>query len=178
MAGVRISVADPALVLLVGPSGAGKSTFAAAQFPTGSVLSSDSLREVIAGNADDQSASAEAFAVLALLVEGRLRRRLLTVIDATSLRADSRRRWLRLARRHGLPAVAICFDYPLDVYLELNRRRPGRQVEEAVVRNQAARMAAAMAALPEEGWDEVFVLHSADEAEQARVVVEPRAARS
>ena len=171
MTRMRISVTDPSLVLLVGPSGAGKSTFAKAHFPSLAVLSSDELRAVIAGDPNDQSASAEAFGVLALLIDGRLRRRLLTVVDATSLRRESRRRWLRMARRHGLPAVTICFDYPISTYLELNRRRPGRRVEEDVVRDQAARMAAALADLSAEGWDGRYVLASPEAAAAAEVTL-------
>jgi protein phosphatase len=166
---MRIHVPDPSLVLLVGPSGGGKSTFAARHFPAPAILSSDALREVIAGDANDQAASAEAFAVLALLVDGRLRRQLLTVVDATNLRRDSRRRWLRMARRHGVPATAICFDYPVATYIELNELRTGRNVEQSVVRAQAERLSATRDDLVAEGWDALHVLTSPEEAARAEV---------
>jgi protein phosphatase len=160
---VDLTVTDPALVLLVGPSGSGKSTFAARSFPSAAVLSSDELRRRIADDPNDQSASAEAFRVLTLLLNGRLRRRLLSVVDATNLRPDSRRRWLRLARGYGVPATAIVFDLPLETCLALNAYRDGRQVEEAVVRDQHERLRQAIAALGDEGYDQVYFLrHPAD----------------
>jgi protein phosphatase len=166
---VKLVVADPSLVLLIGPSGSGKSTFAARAFPDGTILSSDELRGLIAGDPNDQDASAEAFRVLALLVEGRLRRRLLTVVDATNLRAESRRRWLRVARRFDVPAVAIVFDLPLDSHLEHNRRRPGRSVEDWVVREQHDRLNLAMAELAAEGYAATYFMRDAGEVAGAEV---------
>jgi len=141
---VRLAIPEPSLVLLVGPSGAGKSTFARAHFRPAEVLSSDQIRGILADDPDDQGASGEAFHVLSLLLNGRLRRRLLTVVDATNLRATNRRRWLAIARRYGIPTVAVAFDLPAEVYQAHNRQRPDRQVEEEVVREQASRMAAAV----------------------------------
>jgi protein phosphatase len=174
---VILTIADPSLVLLVGPSGGGKSTFARRSFPPDSILSSDELRAMIAGDANDQGASAEAFHVLALLVNGRLSRRLLTVVDATNLRASSRRRWQSMARRFTLPAVAISFDLPLDIYLEHNRGRPDRQVDESVLRDQAHRMAQARAAMQGEGWDTLYVLDRRQAISEARVELVPASPR-
>jgi predicted kinase len=165
-----MAITDPSLVLLIGPSGSGKSTFAERHFPAGSVISSDELRAMVAGDPNDQAASGEAFRLLAIIVEGRLRRRLMTAVDATNLRRDSRRRWLRMAADHRLDAVAICFDFPLELYLEHNRSRPGRQVEDDVVRQQAARMRTAMADLAGEAYGAIHVLRSPGEV--ARVSVE------
>lgn len=153
-----LTVTDPSLVLLIGPSGSGKSTFAARSFPAPAVLSSDELRRVLADDPNEQQASAEAFQLLALLLNGRLRRRLLSVVDATNLRAESRRRWLRLARRYDVPAVAIVFDLPLEVSLTLNLARPGRRVDDEVVRDQHERLQQALAVLPDEGYAAIHVL--------------------
>jgi protein phosphatase len=166
---VQLTVPDPSLVLLVGPSGSGKSTFAARSFPPTAVLSSDALRGVLADDPNDQEASAEAFRVLALLVEGRLRRRLLTIVDATNLRAQTRTGWLRLARRFGVPAVGIVFDLPLATCLALNAQRPERSVEEWVVREQHERMAATMAGLAGEGFAAIHVMREAAEVQGATV---------
>jgi protein phosphatase len=155
---VKLTIPDPSLVLLVGPSGAGKSTFAQTHFRPTEILSSDGLRAILAGDANDQAASGEAFHVLALLLNGRLKRRLLTVIDATNLRDTSRRRWLGQAARYGIPTVAIAFDLADQTFEVHNVARPDRQVETEVVRNQADRMEAAMAALPSEGYSQIYVL--------------------
>lgn len=159
---MNLEIPDPALVLLVGPSGSGKSTFARRYFRSTQVVSSDGLRELLSDDAGDQSASAEAFKILAILVNGRLRRRLTTVVDATNLRAADRKRYLRVASRYGVPSVAIAFDLPTSTYLARNAGRPDRVVDDGVVTTQIERMAEALAALPTEGYAAVHRLREAD----------------
>jgi protein phosphatase len=161
----RIFLPDPALVLLIGPSGAGKSTFAAAHFRPTQIVSSDALRAVLTDDAGDQGASAEAFRLLAIIVSGRLRRRLTTVVDAINLRAVDRRRYAALAARYGLPTVAIAFDLSLETYHARNRMRPDRVVATEILEDQAARMERVLVELPTEGYMEVRVL---DETGQSR----------
>jgi predicted kinase len=158
MLGVKLAIPDPSLVVLVGPSGAGKSTFAQAHFRPTEVVSSDNLRAMLSDDPNDQGASAEAFSILAQLLHGRLRRRLLTVIDATNLRPQSRRRWLRLAGRFDLPAVAIVFDLPEQTFLVQNELRPDRQVEQEVVARQSELMRRAREAIPAEGFAQTHLL--------------------
>jgi protein phosphatase len=160
-----LTIPDPALVLLIGPAGAGKSTFARAHFAQFEVVSSDHMRQLVSNDPADQGASAEAFRVLALLINGRLKRRLMTVVDATSLRAANRRRYRQLAARYGVPVVAIAFDLAPRTYHARNRGRDGRVVEDEVVDSQVDMMAAALAALPREGYAAVHVLREADRVE-------------
>jgi len=155
---VSLFIPDPALVLLVGPSGAGKSTFAVAHFAPTEIVSSDAVRAALTDHPGDQGASAEAFQVLALIVNGRLRRRLMTVIDATNLGAANRKKYATLAARYGVPTVAIAFDLPLSAYLARNAARPDRIVDERVVDDQAARMADVLADLAEESYGAFHVL--------------------
>lgn len=165
---VRLIVPDPALVLLVGPAGAGKSTFASAHFRPTEVVSSDRARELLSDDAADQGASAEAFQVLSIIVNGRLRRRLTTVVDATNLRATSRNRYRRLAARYGIRTVAIAFALEREAYGVRNSERAGRVVPESVVADQALRMAETLADLEHEGYSAVYVLHESDVAEIER----------
>ncbi len=167
-----LTIPDPVLVLLVGPSGAGKSTFARRHFAATEVVSSDAARALVSDDPADQGASAEAFQILALIVKGRLRRRRTTVVDATNLRATDRRRYLAVARRNGVPTVAVAFDFAPALYAAHNQRRPDRVVDQHVVDDQAARMTAALAALPAEGYAAVYVLASPAEALTAQVVRE------
>jgi protein phosphatase len=155
---VNVTIPKPALVLLVGPSGSGKSTFAHKHFKRSEIISSDLLREMISDDPSNQDASAEAFRVLALLANGRLKRRLTTVIDATNLRHANRRSFRQLASRYGVPVVAVAFDYSPDSYRAHNRRRPDRNVDDDVVDDQASRMREALAALPVEDYAAVYVL--------------------
>ncbi len=168
---------DPALVLLVGPSGAGKSTFARAHFGTYEAVSSDACRGAVANDPDDQTATADAFALLHHTVALRLARGLLTVVDATNLQREARRPLLALARQYHLPAAAVVFDVGEDVAYARNRARPDRQVGRHVVRAQAAQLRAALPALEREGLHPVHVLRSAAEADGAAVAREPLPSR-
>lgn len=160
-----IHIPEPALVLLIGPAGAGKSTFAAAHFRPVEIVSSDHLRGLLANDPADQTASADAFRILTLMVAGRLKRRLTTVVDATSLRAENRRRYRQLAARHGVPVVAIAFDLEAATLHERNRGRHERVVDEEIVEHQIDQMARTMAALPSEGYAALYLLREADSLE-------------
>ena len=63
-----------ATVWLTGLSGAGKSTWAASNFRPGQVVASDDLRALVGEDRHDQRAGTDAFAVLDLVLERRLRR--------------------------------------------------------------------------------------------------------
>jgi protein phosphatase len=169
---MQLTIPDPALVLLVGPAGAGKSTFAEAHFAHTEVVSSDAIRAALTDDAGDQAASAEAFQVLAIIVNGRLRRRLTTVVDATNLRAPNRRRYQHLASRYGIPTIVIAFDLALAEYHARNARRPDRSVEDVIVASQASRMSDALADLPDEGYSAVHVV--TDQSGELEVVRERR----
>jgi protein phosphatase len=160
---LTIKIPDPALVLLIGPAGAGKSTFAAAHFRPIEIVSSDHLRALLSNDPADQGASAEAFRILSLLVAGRMKRGLLTVVDATSLRAANRTRYRAIAARHGIPVIAIAFDLPPHTHHERNRSRPGRVVEAGVVDWQIEQMQRTLAELPREGYSAVHILREPDE---------------
>lgn len=151
-----------ALVLLVGPSGAGKSTWAKTRFAPGAILSSDAFRALVADDAADQSATADAFTVLHAVARARLRRDLLTVVDATNLTDGARRSLLRLARKDGRPAVAVAFVATLERCLEQNQARPDRRVPADVVRRQHREMQRVLERLPREGYAAIVRLEDAD----------------
>jgi protein phosphatase len=166
---VNLVVPDPALVLLIGPSGAGKSTFAAAHFRPTEILSSDWMRAMVADDAADQDASAEAFRVLAMFANGRLKRRLTTVIDATNLRAANRKKFRQVAARYGVPTVAILFHFDASTYASHNAARADRVVDDAVVADQASRMREATATVPLEGYTRFYAFRDPTEVGSARL---------
>jgi protein phosphatase len=135
-----IVLPDPCLVVLVGAAGSGKSTFAARHFGPSEVLSSDAFRERVSGDPADQAATGAAFAALHAALSKRLRDRLLTVVDATSVQAHARRQLTRRAAEAGVPAIAVVLDLPVNVVLARNAARSGRVVPEAAVRRQLAEL--------------------------------------
>ncbi len=80
----EIRVPEMGLVVLVGVTGSGKSHFARKHFTPTQVVSSDFCRGVVSDDENDQSASGDAFDLLHYIVAKRLRRGLLTVVDATN----------------------------------------------------------------------------------------------
>lgn len=144
------------LVVLVGPSGSGKSTWAAEWFAPGQVVSADALRALVGEGEHDQRAGTDAFAVLDLVLDRRLKRGLLTVVDTLGLERDRRRAYVDLARRHHRPVVAVAFDgaSPAECRSR-NAGRPGRPVPAKVLTAQLARWPAVLDELPHDGFDAV-----------------------
>ena len=163
-----IAIPRLALVLLVGPSGSGKSTFAGRHFLPTEVVSSDALRGMIADDEADQTASGAAFEVLHLIVEKRLSRAALTVVDATMLTPAAREPLRRLARRCHVPLVAIVFAPPLAECLENDARR-SRRVDPDVIERQHGLLPQAIDALGREEARDVHVLRSRAEVDEVRV---------
>jgi F420-dependent oxidoreductase-like protein len=140
---------DPCLVILVGASASGKSHWASEWFAPDQIVSSDRLRAVVGTGERDQRASRDAFELLSLIVEKRMRRRLTTVIDSTGLEAGRRAAWLATAEQAGVPAYAIVFDAPDEVVHARNRER-GMPVPRKVVAGQLEVTAGATVALRDE----------------------------
>ena len=118
-----IGIPQCCLLLLIGSSGCGKSAFAAAHFRPSEVLSSDAFRAIVSDDEEAMDASADAFRLMREVAAVRLRRGLLTVIDATNLRPDDRKAFIDVATQGYAVAVAIVFDVPEQVCAERNRIR-------------------------------------------------------
>jgi predicted kinase len=166
-------IPDPSLVLLVGAAGSGKSTLAARLFPGDEIVSSDALRAVVAGDEADQRASAVAFGILHRTLDRRLRRGLLTVVDATNAVAAHRRPLIRRANAAGFPLVAIVLDLPPPV-IHANNAGRARIVDREVIDRHLASIRSAVdtSLLQLEGFDPVVVLRSPEEA--GALVIERR----
>src|SRR4051794_11712627 len=158
-------IAEGSLVVLVGPPASGKSTWAAAHVAPDEVVSSDRLRAVVGTGEHDLAASADAFAVLDLVVGARVRRGLTTVVDTLGLDPARRAAWRELARRHGVPCVAVAFDTPPALCRPRNGERPpDERVPPKILSGQLAAYAEQRPGLDAEGFDEVLA------AEPVRVV--------
>ena len=149
-----IRIADGSVVVLVGPSGAGKTTWANTWFRPEQVVSSDALRGLVGEGEWDQRAGTDAFAVLDDVLERRLKRRLLTVVDTLGLDPARRAAWRDAARRHGAPCVAVVFDTPAAECRARNKRKV-RPVPANVLNTQLEGLQRATEELASEGFDAV-----------------------
>jgi F420-dependent oxidoreductase-like protein len=159
------------LVVLVGPAGAGKSTWALTHFRPEQVVSTDRLRALVGEGEHDQRASKDAFDVLRLVVERRLRRGLLTVVDSLGLDAKLRDELRAAAAKHRLPCIAVTFDTPPDECRRRNRQRE-RMVPTAILNSHLQAWPDVVTAVRDEGFDAVHEATHPD-GEHGRVTVVP-----
>ncbi len=150
---IRIPV--PSLIVLVGPSGSGKSTWAESNFTIGQVVSSDALRAAVGTGEHDQQASADAFAVLESIIDARLSRGLVTVVDTLGLNAEDRARWRTKAADAGMPALAVAFDTDAKTCRARNKRR-SRSIPTKILDSQIARYTETRPELDREGFAAVY----------------------
>ncbi|MBE2999185.1 polynucleotide kinase-phosphatase [Nocardiopsis sp. HNM0947] len=167
-----LGVPEMGLVLLIGVSGSGKSTFAAQHFLPTQVVSSDDCRARVSDDPDDQSASADAFALLHTMVDIRLRRGLLTVVDATNVQRHARGELVRIAKANNLLTTAIVLDVPEALARERNEERPDRDFGPHVIHRQRRDLRSSIKRLDKEGIRKVHVLRGPEEIERARIGLE------
>lgn len=168
-----IKVPELSLVVLIGASGSGKSTLARRLFKHTEILSSDTCRGWVSDDDNNQEATGDAFDVLHYVARKRLARGLLTVVDATNVRAEDRKPLVQLAREfHCLP-VAIVVDTPEHLCHERNSERPDRNFGPHVIRNQRMAMRRELRGLEREGFRHVFTLRTLEECSNATLVREP-----
>ena len=169
---LELPLPELCLVALVGISSSGKSTFAQRVFEPYEVISSDYCRGLVSNDENDQAASADAFDVLHYIVGTRLRRGLLTVVDATNTSRAAREHLVNLAREHDVLPVAIVLDLGERVAIDRHRARSDRPFHEDVIRSQSAQLKKSLRHLAKEGFRRVHVLKSPEEVEQAVIARE------
>ncbi|MFC4586937.1 polynucleotide kinase-phosphatase [Sphaerisporangium corydalis] len=150
------------LVLLVGVSGSGKSTFAREHFRPTQVISSDFCRGLVADDENDQVATPDAFDVLHYIVGTRLRRGLLTVVDATNVQWEARKKLIELAKSHDVLVDAIVLDVPEEVAVARNALRPDRDFGAHVITRQRKDLRRSLAKMSRDGFRRVHVLRGDD----------------
>ncbi|CAA9526951.1 MAG: Putative phosphatase, partial [uncultured Solirubrobacteraceae bacterium] len=166
---MKLSIPELSLVVLVGPSGSGKSTFAARHFLPTEVLSSDFCRGLVADDENAQHATRDAFDVLQYVTGKRLAGRRLTVVDATSVFPEDRKKLVSLAREHDVLACAIVFNLPERVCAERNAARPDRNLPPHALRRQVQALRKSMSSLKREGFHHVWKLTSAEEVDDVDI---------
>ncbi len=171
---MELKIPEVALVVMVGVSGSGKSSFARKHFKRTEIVSSDECRALVSDDENDQAATNDAFDLLKHLVGIRLRRGLLTVIDATNVQESSRKGLVALAREYHCLPVAIVLDLPEKLCAERNSTRPDRTFGTHVLRQQRHQLHKSMRGLGREGFRHVHVLRSVEEVEGVTAIVRER----
>lgn len=162
-----LGIPDLSLVVLIGVSGSGKSTFAREHFAPFEVLSSDYFRGLVSNDENNQGASKDAFDALNFVAGKRLDAGLLTVVDATSVQAESRGHLVKLAREHDVLPVAVVLDVPLAVCLERNESRTDHTLEPRAIKRQADQLKRSLKSLRREGFRTIHILRSEEEIRNA-----------
>ena len=159
----QLTVPELSLVVLIGVSGSGKSTFGRAHFRPTEVISSDFCRGLVADDENDQAATPLAFQLLEYIAGLRLAAGRLTVIDATNVQPEARKKLVALAREHDVLPVAIVLDVPERVCLDRNASRPDRDFGPQVVRRQRDQLRRGLRGLQREGFRTVHTLRGVEE---------------
>jgi len=167
----EIKVPAMGLVVLIGVSSSGKSTFAARHFAATQVVSSDFCRALVSDDENDLAATADAFDVLGYIVGTRLRRGLLTVVDATSVQSHARAALVKLAKDNNVMVDAIVLDVPVAVATARHAARTDRSFGAGVIRRQHSQLQRSLKHLHKEGFRRVHVL-TEEEIDQVRIVPE------
>jgi protein phosphatase len=166
---MKVTIPELSLVVLIGASGSGKSSFARKHFKATEVLSSDFCRGLVCDNENDQSATKDAFDILHYIAAKRLASGKLTVIDATNVQPEDRKRFLELAREYNYMSVAIALNLPEQLCHERNQQRSDRNFGLHVVRRQTQSMRRSLRNLQREGFRYIHILNSPEEVEAVTI---------
>ena len=172
---MQITLPSFSLIVLIGVTGSGKSTFARRHFSPTQVVSSDHCRALVADNENDQSATDDAFELLHFLVNKRLKRHRLTVVDATNVQPTARQSIIELARQYGCPLVAFVLDMPEETLNERRRQRTDRSFGDHVLHRQRRDLWQSVQYLEYEGFQQVLRLHSPEEVEEVVISIQTSA---
>ena len=145
-------IPEKCLVLLIGASGCGKSTFAKQHFLPTEIVSSDECRGTVSDDDNNQLATGDAFELLHYIVEKRMKNGRLTVVDATNVQPDSRKKLIQIADKHYYQTVGVVFNFDVDVSFERNQSRENRQFGRHVVAGHVRELRRALKTIKREGF--------------------------
>jgi protein phosphatase len=165
---MQLKIPELSLVVLIGASGSGKSSFAKKHFLPGEILSSDFFRGLVSNDETSLEATKDAFDALHHVLKIRLKRGLLTVIDATNVQREARQPLLDIAREYHVFSVAIVLNMPDELCVERNKLRPDRQFGPHVVRNHNRDLRRSLKHLDRD-FRYVYVLGSLEEVEATTI---------
>ncbi len=103
--------------------------------------------------------------MLHLILEKRLRRGRVTVVDATNVQASARAPLLEAAKMCSVPVVGILFLLPENIYQDRNQQRPHRRVPSDIILAQVASLNESLAGIENEGFTRLYRLTSVNESD-------------
>lgn len=148
------------LYIMVGISGSGKSTIAqelvdkSYEEPKPIIVSSDSIREELFGDINDQEHNSEVFSEVHKRIKANIKTRSV-IVDATNITVKSRRAILNcILKKHDVRVVAMVMTTAVGICRTLNAKRD-RVVPDYVINRQAGKFE-----IPfyEEGFDEITLV--------------------
>lgn len=160
---MQLKLPELSLVALIGASGSGKSSFARKWFKPSEIVSSDFCRLLVSDDENSMDASADAFDLLYYLVGKRLKRGLLTVVDATNVRPEDRKRLVALAREHHALPAAIILNMPEGICIERTKLRPDRDLSPRIILNHISQLRRGMARFKTEGFRKTYEFRKPEE---------------
>lgn len=169
----KIILPELSLVAMVGISSSGKSSFVKKHFSPYEVVSSDHCRGIVANDENDLKATNDAFDLVDYIVRKRLKRGLLTVVDATHVQPDSRKTLLQAARDYHCLPVAIVLMPALGVCEERHQNRPDRDFSKRVLIDQQRQLKRTLRFLKKEGFRYIYKLDSIEQIEQVEIIRQP-----
>jgi protein phosphatase len=168
---MNIKIPELSLVVLIGASGSGKSSFARKHFKPTEIVSSDACRGIVSDDENNQAATSDAFELLHYIVAKRLKRGLLTVVDATNVQPDSRKHLIQLARDYHVLPVAIVLDMPERVCYERNDLRPDRNFGKHVIAQHRQQLRKSLRFLKGEGFRHIHIFNTVEEIDAIESVI-------
>jgi predicted kinase len=168
---MTIKIPELSLVVLIGASGSGKSSFARKHFKTTEIVSSDTCRGIVSDDENNQTATTDAFELLHYIVAKRLKRGLLTVVDATNVQPEGRKTLIQLAREYHVLPVALVLDMPEKVCYERNNLRPDRNFGKHVIAQHRQQLRKLLRHLKQEGFRHIHIVNSVEEVNAIEAII-------
>jgi protein phosphatase len=160
---MRIQLPELSLVVMIGATGSGKSTFARQWFKPSEIVSSDVCRAIVSNDENSLEASEDAFDLLHYIVRKRLKRGLLTVVDATNVRPEDRMKLVQLAREYHVLLAAIVLNMPDKVCIERTKNRTDRTMPLHVVTNHISQLRRGLSKLRLDGFRKTYELRNPED---------------
>lgn len=168
---MEIKIPNLSLVVIIGVSSAGKSSFARKHFQKTEIVSSDECRAIISDDENNQAVTKDAFALLHSIVAKRMKNKRFTVVDATSVQKESRKKLINLARKYHYAPIAIVLDIPEEICQDRHKARQDRNFDDYVISNQYQDLKKSIKHLKYEGFKRVYILRSPEKVDAVTGIV-------